>query len=129
MKSAEVALQAALLAQPEPEKAVEKRAEVTETSEEKAEVELRSKINFGRYIGAAMTGTGVVGGPESELNQHLGLESNMFPLDLLAPVIETRAKRDGDSDVTARPWLHSGCFLRTARPCAWASTLRVSRLA
>ena len=39
VKSAEVELQAALVSQPEPDKAVEKRAEVTETSEEKAEVE------------------------------------------------------------------------------------------
>ena len=104
VKSAEVALQAALLAQPEPDKAVEKRSEVVETSEEKAEVELRSRINFGKYIGAAMTGTGVVGGPEAELNSHLGLAANQFPMDLLAPV-EKRAKRDGDSDVEARPWV------------------------
>ena len=104
VKSAEVALQAALLAQPEPDKAVEKRSEVVETSEEKAEVELRSKVDFGKYIGAAMTGTGVVAGPEAELNAHLGLAANQFPMDLLAPV-EKRAKRDGDSDVMARPWV------------------------
>ena len=87
VKSAEVALQAALLAQPEPEaaeKVVEKRAEVvTETSEQREEVELRAKINFGRYIGAAMAGTGVVGGAEAELNAHQGLAENMFPLDLM----------------------------------------------
>ena len=46
VKSAEVALQAALLAQPEPDKAVEKRSEVVETSEEKAEVELRTQLRF-----------------------------------------------------------------------------------
>ena len=50
VKSAEVALQAALLEQPEPEaaeKVVEKRAEVvTETAEEKAETELHAKINL-----------------------------------------------------------------------------------
>ena len=104
VKSAEVALQAALLAQPEPDKAVEKRSEVTETSAEKAEVELRSKVDFGKYIGAAMTGTGVVGGPEAELNEHLGLAGNQFPMDLLAPV-EKRAARDGDADVIARSWV------------------------
>ena len=106
VKSAEVALQAALLAQPEPEpaeKVVEKRAEVTETSEQREEVELRSKINFGRYIGAAMAGTGVTSGAEAELNQHVGVPENMFPLDLLAP--EKRALRDGDADVMARSWV------------------------
>ena len=105
VKSAEVALQAALLAQPEEtaEKVVEKRAEVTETSEQREEVELRSKVNFGKYIGAAMAGTGIVGGAEGELNEHLGLEPNMFPLDLMAP--EKRALRDGDADVVARSWV------------------------
>ena len=104
VKSAEVALQAALLAQPEPDKAVEKRSEVVETSEEKAEVELRSKVDFGKYIGAAMTGTGVTNGAEAELNEHLGLAANQFPMDLLAPV-EKRAARDGDADVMARSWV------------------------
>ena len=104
VKSAEVALQAALLAQPEPAKAVERRSEGVETSEERAEVELRSKVDFGKYIGAAMTGTGVVAGPEAELNAHLGLAANQFPMDLLAPV-EKRAARDGDSDVMARSWV------------------------
>ena len=59
VRPAETQLQAALLAQPEEtaEKVVEKRAEVfTETAEEREETELRSKINFGRYIGAAMAG-------------------------------------------------------------------------
>ena len=105
VKSAEVALQAALLAQPEPEKAVEKRSEVSETSEEKAEVELRSKVDFGKYIGAAMTGTGVTTGAEGELNEHLGLAANQFPMDLLAPAVEKRALRDGDADVMARSWV------------------------
>ena len=107
VKSAEVELQAALVAQPEPDKAVEKRAEdqPVETAEDKAETELRSKINFGRYVGAAMAGTGIVGGAEGELNEHLGLEANMFPLDLLVSPVEKRAARDGDSDVNARSWV------------------------
>ena len=108
VKPAEVQLQAALLAQPEEtaEKVVEKRAEVvTETAEEKAEVELRSKVNFGRYIGAAMAGTGVTSGAEAELNAHLGLAENMFPLDLMVSPVEKRALRDGDADVMARSWV------------------------
>ena len=105
VKRGELELQAALLAQPEPDKAVEKRAEVTETAEQREEVELRSKINFGRYIASAMTGSGITTGAEAELNEHLGLAANQFPMDLLAPTVEKRAKRDGDSDVMARSWV------------------------
>ena len=107
VRPAETQLQAALLAQPEEtaEKGVEKRAEVTETSEQREEVELRSKVNFGKYIGAAMAGTGVTSGAEAELNAHVGVPENMFPLDLLAPAIEVRALRDGDADVMARSWV------------------------
>ena len=108
VRPAETQLQAALLAQPEEtaEKVVEKRAEVvTETAEEREETELRSKINFGRYVGAAMAGTGVTSGAEGELNEHLGLAANQFPMDLLAPAVEKRALRDGDADVMARSWV------------------------
>ncbi len=108
VKPAELQLQAALVSQPEEtaEKMVEKRAEVvTETAEEREETELRSKVNFGKYIGAAMAGTGVTTGAEGELNEHLGLAANQFPMDLLAPAIEVRALRDGDADVMARSWV------------------------
>ena len=107
VRPAETQLQAALLAAPEEtaEKVVEKRAEVTETSEQREETELRSKINFGKYIGAAMAGTGIVGGAEAELNAHLGLEPNAFPLDLMVSPVEKRALRDGDADVVARSWV------------------------
>ncbi len=105
VKSAEVELQAALVAQPEPDKAVEKRAEVTETAEHREMVELRSNINFGKYIASAMTGSGITTGAEAELNEHMGLAANQFPMDLLAPPVEKRALRDGDSDVMARSWV------------------------
>ena len=108
VKPAELQLQAALVSQPEEtaEKVVEKRAEVvTETAEEREETELRSKVNFGKYIGAAMAGTGVTTGAEGELNEHLGLAANQFPMDLLAPAVEKRALRDGDADVMARSWV------------------------
>ena len=106
-KSAEKELQAALLSQPAEtaEKVVEKRAEVTETTIDKHEVELRAAVHFGRYIGAAMSGTGITTGAEAELNEHLGLAANQFPMDLLAPPIEVRALRDGDADVMARSWV------------------------
>jgi hypothetical protein len=107
VRPAEVALQAALLAQPEETaEKVEKRAEVvTETAEEKAEVELRSKVDFGRYVAASLAGTGVTSGAEGELNEHLGLAANQFPMDMLAPPVEKRALRDGDSEVNARSWV------------------------
>ena len=105
VKPAEVELQAALLAQPEPDKAVEKRSEVTETAEEREMIELRSNINFGKYIASAMTGSGITTGAEAELNEHMGLAANQFPMDLLAPPVEKRALRDGDSDVMARSWV------------------------
>ena len=108
VKQAEIVVSAALLAAPEPEAAekVEARAEVvTETAEDKAEVELRSEINFGKYIAVAMAGTGVTSGPEAELNEHLNLEPNQFPMDLLAPAVEQRAARDGNADVRAKTWV------------------------
>ena len=106
VRPAELQLQAALVSQPEEtaEKVVEKRA-VVETTVDKREVELRSEIDFGRYIAASLAGTGVTSGAENELNQHLGLAQNQFPMDLLAPAIEVRALRDGDSAVNARSWV------------------------
>ena len=63
VKGVEAEVQAALLAQPE---IVEKRSEEkpTETSEEKELRELRSEVNFGKYIAAALSGGGVRSGPE-----------------------------------------------------------------
>ena len=41
--------------------------------------ELRSQVDFGKYVAAAMSGNGVIDGPEREYNQHLGIADNYFP--------------------------------------------------
>ena len=103
VKSVELEVQAALLAQTE---IVEKRAEEKqpETSEDKELRELRSEVNFGKYIAAALAGGGVRDGAEAEYNQHLGIAQNYFPMEMLAPV-ETRAERDGDAMASQGSWL------------------------
>ena len=111
VKGLEVELQAAILAQPEPEPAeVRTEDKPSETAEDRELLELRAEVDFGRYVQAAMTGNGIVGGPEAELNDHLDLESNMFPLDLLVRSdvpedLEARAKRDGDASAMQRTWV------------------------
>ena len=67
--------------------------------------ELRSNVDFGRYIAAAMGGRAVGNGPELELNQHLGISDGYFPLELLAGNLETRAIRNGDANTMQMTWL------------------------
>ena len=70
--------------------------------------ELRSRVNFGEYVSAALSGRGVIAGPELEYNQEIGLREDYFPLDILtrdlAPV-ETRAARDGDAQANQQTWV------------------------
>ena len=68
-------------------------------------MELRSKVEFGKYVAAAMAGNGVSDGPEREYNQHLGIADNYFPLALLAGKYEERAARDGDAQASQGTWL------------------------
>ena len=87
--------------------APEAKPEVTttaETAEERALVELRSNVQFGRYVSAALAGMPVMGGAELELNQHLNIAANFFPLELLAGG-EHRALRDGDGEGNQGTWL------------------------
>ena len=67
--------------------------------------ELRSNAQFGRYVAAAMGGHGVGNGAELELNQHLGIADNYFPLEMLAGNLEQRAARDGEADTNQGTWL------------------------
>ena len=67
--------------------------------------ELRSNAQFGRYVAAAMGGHGVGNGAELELNQHLGIADNYFPLEMLAGNLEQRAARDGEADTSQGTWL------------------------
>ena len=50
-----------------------------DTSEGREYRELRSSVDFGRYVSAAMGGHGVTSGAELELNQHLGIADGYFP--------------------------------------------------
>ena len=77
----------------------------TVSSEARELVELRSKVNFGKYVAAAMSGNGVGDGAEREYNQHLGIADNYFPMELLAGKYEERAKRDGDAEASQGTWL------------------------
>ena len=67
--------------------------------------ELRSSVNFSKYVAAAMGGHGVSNGAELELNQHLGIAENYFPLEMLGGPLETRAKRDGEAEASQGTWL------------------------
>ena len=55
-----------------------------ETPEGRELSELRSRVNFGKYVQAAMAGGGIIDGPELEYNQELNIDRNYFPMDILA---------------------------------------------
>ena len=77
-----------------------------DTPEGKEYRELRSSVDFGRYVSAAMGGHGVTNGAELELNQHLKIADGYFPMELLAgKPLETRALRDGDAEASQGTWL------------------------
>ena len=80
---------------------------VTESlsSEERELAELRSKVEFGKYVGAALAGMPVMGGPELEYNQHLSIAANYFLLELLAGLGEHRILRNGDAEGNQATWL------------------------
>ena len=68
--------------------------------------ELLGNADFGRYVAAALSGTGVGDGAERELNQHLGIADNYFPLRMLAGhEPEYRAAIDGDAQANQGTWL------------------------
>ena len=83
---------------PEP---VETRTEDTKDSLK----ELRSNVDFGRYVGAALTGHAIANGPELEFNKELGIVDGFFPLELLGGPLEQRAARDGDASTAQMTWL------------------------
>ena len=87
----------------EPEPKPEVTTATAETAEERALVELRSNVQFGRYVSAALAGMPVMGGAELEYNQHLNIAPNFFPLELIAG--EHRAARDGDAEGHQATWL------------------------
>ena len=101
IRATDALLVAQKLLEPEPKPEVA----TAETAEDRELVELRSKVDFGKYVGAAMAGMPVMGGPELEYNQHLGLAGNYFPLELIARGLEHRASRDGDAEGNQGTWL------------------------
>ena len=80
----------------------------TETPEDNRLLELRSELQFGRYVAAAYAGRAATG-REAEYNAEMGIAENKFPMELLARSamgpLETRAKRDGDGDTNQGSWL------------------------
>ena len=90
----------------EPESKPEVTTATAETAEERALVELRSNVQFGKYLSSALAGMPVMGGAELEYNQHLGIAANFFPSELIAGGgLEHRAARDGDGEASQATWL------------------------
>ena len=99
----EVELRAAITVEPDETTTTTKPEE---TDEDRQLVELRSRVEFGDYITAALAGHGVLGGAALEFNQAMKVPADRFPLELLAPdAVETRAKVDGDAAATQSTWL------------------------
>ena len=92
--------------------------------------ELRSELQFGRYVAAAMAGRPVLTGAEAEYNAERGIKEGYFPMELLARSaegpLETRAARDGDAATSQASWLdrvfhesaaaHVGISFRSVSP-------------
>ena len=102
IRSTDISLTAQKLLEPEVTKVVTD----TLSPEDRELAELRGKVDFGKYVGAALAGMPVMGGPELEYNQHLGLAANYFPLELIgAGLLEARAIRDVDGAAGQATWL------------------------
>ena len=72
--------------------------------ETRAERKLRGRVRLSSYISAAVGGRGV-DGAERELNQHLALDTDAFPLDLLAGEPEMRATTSAEASVNQTQWV------------------------
>ena len=66
--------------------------------------ELRGKIRFSGYVAAAVEQR-AADGAEAEYNSARGIAGNRFPLEILAPAMETRATTDTDAATVSRRWL------------------------
>ena len=68
-------------------------------------LELRSKVSFADYAHAVVRDA-PYDGAAAEFNQEIGLTgARDFPLEMLAPPLETRATTDADTAVTQRRWI------------------------
>ena len=68
-------------------------------------LELRSRADFGAYLGASLERRSVVDGAELELNQALRIPLDRFPLEMLLGDVETRAAIDGDAQGNQSSWI------------------------
>ena len=66
--------------------------------------ELRGKIKLSGYVAAAVEQR-AADGAEAEYNSARGIAGNRFPLEILAPTVETRATTDTDAATVSRRWL------------------------
>ena len=76
----------------------------TETADERELRELRGRVKLSGYVTAAIEQR-AADGAEAEYNAARGIAGNRFPLEMLAPPLETRATTDTDTATTPRRWL------------------------
>ena len=73
-------------------------------AEDRERLALRRRVRLSGYVGAAIEQR-AADGAELEYNASMGIAGNRFPLELLAPSLETRATTDTDIVTTPRRWL------------------------
>ena len=73
-------------------------------AENRERAELRRKVRMSGYVAAAVEQRSA-DGAELEYNAAVGIAGNRFPLEMLAPTLETRATTDADIVSTPRRWL------------------------
>ena len=73
-------------------------------AEDRERAALRGKVRLTGYVSAAVEQRSA-DGAEAEFNASMGIAGNRFPLELLAPSLETRATTDTDTTVMPRRWL------------------------
>ena len=66
--------------------------------------DLRAKVKLSGYVAAAVEQRSA-DGAEAAYNAARQIAGNRFPLELLAPPVEVRAKTDADTMTTPRRWL------------------------
>ena len=72
--------------------------------EDRERAELRKQVKLSAYVSAAVEQRSA-DGAAAEYNAALGIAGNRFPLELLAPPVETRATTDVDTTTMPRRWL------------------------
>ena len=110
IRSGEVRYRAAVIQEEQADE--EARSTGTVDTETAELMGLESRASLGGYVTAACEQRGV-DGPHRELNDHLGIPANKFPLRLLAPPYEVRAETATDIALTPRRWLDR-LFAQTA---------------